>query len=138
MEAAWTTRSRDMSRRRTPITSRGADLASGALIHQNGISFGPTAGSSVRRTSLLGTLPNRNNVPMRRERRCLVCGSALACRDIARTRIQVIVDKFTAVITEASSNEAERSDLTQLLDRTVADGRSAVTSGQMDCRPPTS
>ena len=61
-------------------------------------------------------------------------GSALACRDIARPRIQVIVDKFTAVITEASSNEAERSDLTQLLDRSVADGRSAVTSGQLDCR----
>src|ERR1700730_2614741 len=63
-----------------------------------------------------------------------IVGSALACRDIARTRIQVIVDKFTAVIREASSNEAERSDLTLLLDRTVADGRSAVTSGQLDCR----
>jgi ABC-type branched-subunit amino acid transport system substrate-binding protein len=63
-----------------------------------------------------------------------IVGSALACRDIARTRIQVIIDKFTAVIREASSNEAERSDLTLLLDRTVADGRSAVTSGQLDCR----
>ncbi len=63
-----------------------------------------------------------------------IVGSASACRDIARTRIEVIVDKFTAVIREASSNEAERSDLTQLLDRTVADGRSAVTSGQVDCR----
>src|SRR3954452_14214732 len=58
-----------------------------------------------------------------------IVGSALACRDIARPRIQLIVDKFTAVITEASSNEAERSDLTQLLDRSVADGRSAVTTG---------
>jgi ABC-type branched-subunit amino acid transport system substrate-binding protein len=63
-----------------------------------------------------------------------IVGSALACRDIARPRIQLIVDKFTAVITEASSNEAERSDLTQLLDRSVADGRSAVTSGRIDCR----
>ena len=35
-----------------------------------------------------------------------IVGSALACR------IQAIVDKFTAVIVEASSNEAERSDLT--------------------------
>src|SRR5450755_3946043 len=50
-----------------------------------------------------------------------IVGSALACRDISRPRIQVIVDKFTAVITEASSSEAERSDLTQLLDRSVAD-----------------
>jgi len=58
----------------------------------------------------------------------------LACQDIARPRIQVIIDKFATVITAASSNEAERSDLVQLLDRTVADGRATVTSGQMDCR----
>ncbi len=61
-------------------------------------------------------------------------GSALACRDIAPPRIQVIVDKFTAVITQFSASEAERADLTQLLDRNVADGRAAVTSGRMDCR----
>ena len=35
-----------------------------------------------------------------------IIGSALACPDIARPRIQVIVDKFAAVIKEASSNEA--------------------------------
>src|SRR5260370_39768008 len=63
-----------------------------------------------------------------------IVGSAMACCDIARHRIQVIVDKFTAVIAEASSNEAERSDLTQVLDRSVADGRSAVTTGRTDCR----
>ena len=63
-----------------------------------------------------------------------IIGSALACRDIARPRIQIIVDKFTAVITEASTNEADRSDLTQILDRNVANGRGAVTSGRMDCR----
>jgi branched-chain amino acid transport system substrate-binding protein len=63
-----------------------------------------------------------------------IVGSALACRDIARPRIQVIVDKFKAVITEASSNEAERSDLTQAFDRGVADGRGAVTTGRTDCR----
>src|SRR5882724_12686028 len=62
-----------------------------------------------------------------------IIGSALACRDIARPRIQIIVDKFTAVITEASTNEAERSDLTQILDRNVANGRGAVTSGRIDC-----
>src|SRR6266851_2043471 len=63
-----------------------------------------------------------------------IVGSALACRDIARPRIQAIVDKFTAVIVEASSNEAERSDLTQSFDRSVADGRGAVTTGRIDCR----
>jgi branched-chain amino acid transport system substrate-binding protein len=63
-----------------------------------------------------------------------IIGSALACPDIARARIQLIVDKFTAVITEAATSDAERSGLTQLLDRNVADGRGAVTSGRMDCR----
>src|SRR5258705_1117594 len=63
-----------------------------------------------------------------------IVGSALACRDIARPRIQTIVDKFTAVIVEASSNEAERSDLTQSFDRSAAEGRSAVTTGRTDCR----
>src|SRR6266478_4631713 len=63
-----------------------------------------------------------------------IVGSALACRDLARPRIQAIVDKFTAVIVEASSNEAERSDLTQSFDRSVADGRGAVTTGRADCR----
>jgi branched-chain amino acid transport system substrate-binding protein len=63
-----------------------------------------------------------------------IVGSALACGDIARPRIRVIVDKFAAVIKEASSNEAERDDLTQLLDRSVAEGRSAVTTGRIDCR----
>jgi branched-chain amino acid transport system substrate-binding protein len=61
-------------------------------------------------------------------------GSALACQDIARPRIQVIVDKFTAVIREASSNEDERDDLTKLFDRSVANGRGAVTTGKMDCK----
>ena len=63
-----------------------------------------------------------------------VVGSALACRDIPRSRIQTIVDKFAAVIKEASSNEAERDDLTQLLNRSVADGRGAVAAGKVDCR----
>jgi branched-chain amino acid transport system substrate-binding protein len=63
-----------------------------------------------------------------------IIGSASACRDIARPRIQVIVDKFKVVITEASSNEAERSELTQAFDRSVADGRGAVTTGRTDCR----
>jgi branched-chain amino acid transport system substrate-binding protein len=63
-----------------------------------------------------------------------IVGSALACTDIARPRIQAIVDKFAAVIKEASSNEAERNDLTQLLNRSVADGRNAVTAGKIECR----
>ena len=62
-----------------------------------------------------------------------VVGSALACKDIARPRIKTIVEKFAVVIKEASPNVAERADLTQVLDSSVASGRGAVKSGQMDC-----
>ena len=63
-----------------------------------------------------------------------VIGSALACPDITRPRVQSVIEKFAAVIRDAASNEAQRSDLAQLFDRSVADGRSAVTAGRMDCR----
>src|SRR5580658_8159653 len=63
-----------------------------------------------------------------------IVGSALACTDIARPRIQAIIEKFAAVIKEASSKEAERDDLTQLFNRSIAGGRNAVTAGKTDCR----
>ena len=63
-----------------------------------------------------------------------IIGSASACTDISRSRVQAIADKFQAVIREASSSEAERDDLSRLLDRYVADGRNAVTAGRTDCR----
>ena len=63
-----------------------------------------------------------------------IVGSALACPDLARPRIQYVIEKFGAVIRDAASNEAQRSDLAQLFDRSVADGRAAVTSGRTDCR----
>jgi branched-chain amino acid transport system substrate-binding protein len=63
-----------------------------------------------------------------------IVGSALACPDIARSRVQSIIEKFTAVIREASANEAQRSNLAQTFDRSVADGRSAVVSARTDCR----
>jgi branched-chain amino acid transport system substrate-binding protein len=62
-----------------------------------------------------------------------IVGSALVCKDIARPRIQSVVDKFTAVIRAASSNETERADLTQTLDRSVAAGRDALALGKTDC-----
>src|SRR5215813_9736458 len=46
-----------------------------------------------------------------------IIGSALACQNVARPRVQVIIDKFQAVIREASSNEAERADVARQLDR---------------------
>jgi branched-chain amino acid transport system substrate-binding protein len=63
-----------------------------------------------------------------------VVGSALTCKDIARPRVQVVVDKFTSVIREASASEIERTDLTQALDRGVTEGRTAVSAGRTDCR----
>lgn len=62
-----------------------------------------------------------------------VVGAALACPDIARPRVQTIANKFASVIKDASSNETERADLTQQVDRMVADGRRAITAGQTDC-----
>ncbi len=63
-----------------------------------------------------------------------IIGSASACPDIVRSRIQYIADKFQAVIRETASNEAERDDLSRLYDRYVIDGRNAVTAGRTDCR----
>jgi ABC-type branched-subunit amino acid transport system substrate-binding protein len=63
-----------------------------------------------------------------------IVGSALACPDINHPRIQVIADKFRAVIREVSTNEAERDDISRLFDRYVNDGRGAVTAGRADCK----
>jgi branched-chain amino acid transport system substrate-binding protein len=63
-----------------------------------------------------------------------IIGSALACQDIARPRIQTVVDKFVAVIRETAPNETIRADLTLVLDRSVAEGRAAVAAGRADCK----
>jgi ABC-type branched-subunit amino acid transport system substrate-binding protein len=63
-----------------------------------------------------------------------IIGSALACQNVARPRVQVIIDKFQAVIREASSNEAERADVARSLDRYVSEGRTAIATGKTDCR----
>jgi len=63
-----------------------------------------------------------------------VIGSALACPDVTRPRIQTVIEKFAAAIRDAAANEAQRSDLAQLFDRSVADGRNLVTTGRLDCR----
>jgi branched-chain amino acid transport system substrate-binding protein len=62
-----------------------------------------------------------------------ILGSASACKDIARPRIQVIADKFAAVIQESSGNERERGDLTRLFNRNLLQGSSLVTAGRLDC-----
>ena len=63
-----------------------------------------------------------------------IIGAALACPDIAQTRIQTIADKFRAVIRETTSSDAERDDLARTFDRYVTDGRGAVSAGRIDCK----
>jgi branched-chain amino acid transport system substrate-binding protein len=63
-----------------------------------------------------------------------IIGSALACQNITGARVQVIIDKFQAVIKEASTNEAARVEVARAFDRYVVEGRSAVTNGKMDCK----
>ncbi|MGA7804782.1 ABC transporter substrate-binding protein [Bradyrhizobium sp.] len=62
-----------------------------------------------------------------------IIGSAQACPNVAPPRAQLIVDKFRAVIREASNDDAERGDLGRLFDRYVADGRDLVNTGRTDC-----
>lgn len=63
-----------------------------------------------------------------------IVGSALACPEINHPRIQMMADKFRAVIREVSTNEAERDDISRLFERYVNDGRGSVTAGRMDCK----
>jgi branched-chain amino acid transport system substrate-binding protein len=62
-----------------------------------------------------------------------VIGSAMACPEVARPRTQFVIEKFVALIRDAAGNEAQRSELAQLFDRSVAEGRGAVTTGRTDC-----
>jgi branched-chain amino acid transport system substrate-binding protein len=60
-------------------------------------------------------------------------GAASSCQGIARARIQTLIDKFSAVIEQAAASEAERVSIVQQMDRSVADGRRALTAAQVDC-----
>jgi len=63
-----------------------------------------------------------------------IVGSAQACPNVARSRVQLIVDKFQVVIREASNNDAERGDVARVFERYVADGRGLVGAGRTDCK----
>jgi ABC-type branched-subunit amino acid transport system substrate-binding protein len=63
-----------------------------------------------------------------------ILGSAQVCRDIERARVQVIVDKFQAVILEASPQDPDRADLQRAFERNIADGRNVVSFGKIDCK----
>lgn len=63
-----------------------------------------------------------------------ILGGALACPDIAQSRIQAAADKFRAVMRNVQGSDAERDGIAQSFDRSVAEGRSAVTLGRTDCK----
>ena len=93
--------------------------------------------SCVLLTSAAGAAAPGDNVSVVRDlasRVGPIVGSALACPDINHPRIQVIADKFRAVIKEVSTNEAERDDISRLFDRYVNDGRTSITTGRVDCK----
>jgi ABC-type branched-subunit amino acid transport system substrate-binding protein len=63
-----------------------------------------------------------------------ILGAALACQEVAQSRVQLVADKFRAVIRDVSTSGAERDDISQSFDRYVMDGRGALTSGRIDCK----
>ncbi len=62
-----------------------------------------------------------------------VVGAALACRDISRSRPQVIVDKLHNMIREASDQDAERARFARAFDRSITDGTNGLRAGKTDC-----
>ena len=62
-----------------------------------------------------------------------IIGSAEACQNIAQSHIRNVVGKFRDVIRYVSTNDADRENLTQLFERYVTDGRTAVTMGKVTC-----
>ncbi|WP_295851285.1 ABC transporter substrate-binding protein [Tardiphaga sp.] len=62
-----------------------------------------------------------------------IVGAVSNCRGIARPRVQAMIDKFSAVIAEASANDSERVELRQQLDRSLADGRRALGNADTEC-----
>jgi branched-chain amino acid transport system substrate-binding protein len=62
-----------------------------------------------------------------------IIGSALGCPDITQSRILAATNKFSAVIKDASPNDADREDLQRLFDRYVSYGRAAISTGKITC-----
>jgi branched-chain amino acid transport system substrate-binding protein len=101
------------------LNSCGVSVLSGVLLASS------MSGASADNLSVVRDLASRVGP---------IIGSAQACQNVARSRVQLIVDKFQAVIREASNNETERGDVSRQLERYVADGRAAVSSGKTDCK----
>jgi branched-chain amino acid transport system substrate-binding protein len=100
------------------LNSRWAPVLFGALLAS-------TATASADNVSVVRDLASRVGP---------ILGSAQACPNVARSRVQLIIDKFQSVIRESSTNDGERADIARQFDRYIADGRGAVTGGKTDCK----
>ncbi|MGJ4881766.1 MULTISPECIES: ABC transporter substrate-binding protein [unclassified Bradyrhizobium] len=63
-----------------------------------------------------------------------VVGQAATCREIAQGRVQTIIDQFSEVIRQGSSNGGERDGLIRTFNSYIAEGRGRVTSSQVNCQ----
>ncbi|CCD88122.1 putative ABC-type branched-chain amino acid transport system, periplasmic component [Bradyrhizobium sp. ORS 285] len=63
-----------------------------------------------------------------------VVGQAATCREIAQGRVQTIIDQFSEVIRQGSSNTGERDGLIRSFNSYIAEGRGRVASSQVNCQ----
>jgi branched-chain amino acid transport system substrate-binding protein len=63
-----------------------------------------------------------------------IVGQASTCQNIARGRVQTIIDQFGEVIRLASSNNGERDQLIRGFNAYIADGRSRMAASQANCQ----
>src|SRR4051812_11859847 len=63
-----------------------------------------------------------------------VVGQAATCRDIAQGRVQTIIDQFSEVIRQGSSNSGDRDGLIRTFNSYIAEGRGRIASSQVNCQ----
>jgi branched-chain amino acid transport system substrate-binding protein len=107
------------------IELRGTSArAIGLLALACSLAGSPAIAAPGEKVAVVRTLANRIGT---------IVGAASSCQNIARMRIQTMIDKFSMVIKDAASSEQERVSIVQQLDRSVAEGRRNLTGGQTDC-----
>jgi ABC-type branched-subunit amino acid transport system substrate-binding protein len=109
---------RNLARGRTAMTFGSIALACGMAL------AAPAVAAPSDKAVVVRTLAGRVGS---------IVGAASSCQNIARTRIQTVIDKFSSVINEAAATEPERVNIGQLLDRSISDGRRALSNAQTDC-----
>jgi branched-chain amino acid transport system substrate-binding protein len=115
-----------ITRRHPNLSGWPATIARGALLASGLALAVPATAAPGDKAAVVRTLASRVG---------LIVGAASNCRNLPRARVQAVVDKFAIVIREASTNEVERAEITQQLDRSLSDGRRAMTNVDVECGP---